>query len=211
MQVLSIYNRGLLMKEVNQTSRTITDQMQRTVSASTPPSTFNNQTFIIVSGITAGAEDRGGRFCPGNYSYVWNYAKTIKDNISTPNTIGTGASAKKVRFARVPDKGGNLCIPDASTGALPAIATTAEAVELLGNSTYGLQLYNLSVTSNTNSYNPISSQRLYFIDITLGTSDNKAISAGSGSRQCKAPAESGSDQNFCSVNNFSFIARAGNM
>ena len=66
-QIINTYNRGLLMKEVNQVGRTVTDQMQRTISSSTPSSTVNIVKFTNPSN---SSEVTGGRLCLGNYSYI---------------------------------------------------------------------------------------------------------------------------------------------
>ena len=65
-QVANIYNRGIILKEVNQTSRAISDELESSLRSS---STFSTE-----------ADDKryvnnqwGGRMCLGQYSYIWNY------------------------------------------------------------------------------------------------------------------------------------------
>ena len=205
MQIINTYNRGLLMKEVNQVGRTVTDQMQRTIASSSPSSTVNIVKFTNPSNST---EITGGRFCLGNYSYIYNFAKTLKEtSITTQNKIGN--SGPKVGFIRVPDEGGNYCKP-ASNGTYNVVSTTTEMVDVLSKGAYSLTLYNLNVESPVSSYDSVSGQRLYYVDVSLGASDYKAIEVGSDNR-CKAPSEDDADQNYCSVSNFSFVARAGNI
>ena len=95
-------------------------------------------------------------------------------------------------------------------GVYSVIPAAAEKVDMLSGGAYSLTLYDLSVVSAAKSYDSISGQRLYYINITLGTSDYKAIDVDNGKR-CKAPSEEGSDQNYCSISGFSFVARAGNI
>ena len=204
-QIINTYNRGLLMKEVNQVGRTVTDQMQRTISSSTPSSTVNIVKFTNPSN---SSEVTGGRLCLGNYSYIYNFAKTLKESsINTQNKIGSSGS--KVGFIRIPDEGGNYCKP-ANNGTYNVIPAALERVDMLSSSAYSLTLYNLGVVSPSSSYDSVSGQRLYYIDVSLGTSDYKAIEAGNDSR-CKAPSDEGADQNYCSISSFPFVARAGNI
>ena len=206
MQVLNIYNRGLLIKEVNQTGRTVTDQMQRTISASIPGPTIS---VVKMTNPSDSTEEIGGRFCLSNYSYIWNYGKTLSTSVTTANVFATGTPAnQKVNFIRVPDVGGSYCQPD-NNGLYKKISRTG-ATEVLSTRGYGLVLYNMFVTSGSNNFDSASSQRLYYIDMTIGTSDYNAIDVSAG-RSCKAPSQSGSDQDYCSINSFSFVARAGNM
>ena len=128
-------------------------------------------------------------------------------SITTQNKIGN--SGPKVGFIRVPDEGGNYCKP-ASNGTYNVVSTTTEMVDVLSKGAYSLTLYNLNVESPVSSYDSVSGQRLYYVDVSLGTSDYKAIEVGSDNR-CKAPSEDDADQNYCSVSNFSFVARAGNI
>ncbi len=205
MQIVGIYNRGLLMKEVNQVSRTVTDQMQRTISSSTPSEAVN---IVKITNPANSSDVTGGRLCLGNYSYIYNYAKTLKDaSISTQNKIG--ASGAKVGFIRVADEGGALCVPD-SMGIYSVIPTTASKVDMLSSGAYSLTLYKLDVVSSPSSYDSVSGQRLYYLDVTLGTSDYNAVDINNDNR-CKAPSEEGADQNYCSISGFSFVARAGNI
>lgn len=205
MQILSLYNKGLLMKEVNQTGRTVTDQMQRTISSSVPSAAVNT---VVMTNPANTSEKTGGRFCLSNYSYVWNYAKSLKTTVSTPNVYSTGSPAnEKVRFVRVPDAGGSYCQLDAS-GKYKQVVR-ADAVEMLSTSSYSLVLHDLSVVSGANNFDAASNQRLYYIDVVVGTNDYKAIDVSSG-RSCKPPSEGDSDQDYCAINGFSFVARAGN-
>src|SRR6218665_2336873 len=73
-QMATIYNKGMTVKEVNQTSRDISDDLKRSFSAS--------QVFVVNTDpaidstdyvrIKLGSEIVGGRLCTGTYSYIWN-------------------------------------------------------------------------------------------------------------------------------------------
>lgn len=205
MHIVNVYNRGMLIKEVNQLGRTITDQMQRTVGASVPNPIFPGDTFHQVINPARPSEGAtGGRLCLGNYSYIWNYAKTLKESsITTPNT----KSGKKVGFIRVADVGGQLCVKN-SSGAFPVIPAALETLELLPEGERGLKVYSLNVSSPARAYDDKSLQRLYYIDISIGTSDYRAIEGG---RECKPPTADQADQNYCAINSFSFAARTGSV
>ena len=194
---------------MNQTGRTITDQMQRTIASSTPS---ENVQIVENYKLDGTGESTGGRFCLGNYSYIWNYGKTLQDSIITENIYkeGTSASGNAIKFIKVPDVGGYYCMKDEDTELYPVI-DGSEAIEMLSNDRHGLVLYDMVINSGSNAYDSISNQRLYYVEAVVGTSDYKTIDVTTGGRSCKPPSDSESDQSFCSINSFSFVGRAGNI
>lgn len=118
-QVMSNYNKGLAVKQINQTARTVMQEMTGLIQG-TSASVINT------------AYLGNGRVCFGGVSYVWNV------NGATTNKYTTGSSFTMVR---VNDAAGALC-----SGALPAV-DPANASELLGNSVW-VQQINVAVSSN---------------------------------------------------------------
>lgn len=118
-QVIGNYNKGLAVKQINQTARTIVEEMGRLAQA-TSASTINT------------AYINNGRVCLGGVSYVWNIkgADTNKDT--------TGAV---VGMVRVNDPAGSLC-----AAALPTV-NAANASELLSGQVW-VQQVGVTVSGN---------------------------------------------------------------
>ncbi len=101
-QVMRTYNKGLAVKEINQTARVTLDDMARVAGSS-------DINAINVNALT------NGRLCFGSVSYVWN----IED--ATTNKFA-GATPTPVTFVRVDDTGGTLCTP--SGGVYPNVSSS---------------------------------------------------------------------------------------
>lgn len=104
-QVLRTYNKGLAIKEINQTARAVTEDMTRVIRATSQ--------YSIV---TAPLVDPGGnkaRVCFDGVSYVWNFTN------SSANQYTDGS---RVTLARVDDPGSSLCTP--SGGVYPNVDRT---------------------------------------------------------------------------------------
>src|SRR5690349_16391653 len=65
LQVLRTYNKGLAVKEINQTARTIVEELSRSVRSATPTS---------INTAPNDATPSQNRMCIGGVSYVWNTA-----------------------------------------------------------------------------------------------------------------------------------------
>jgi type II secretory pathway pseudopilin PulG len=170
LQVIRTYNKGLAVKEINQTSRTIVEELSRAIKSAT--STTVNVT-------PNQATPSHSRICVGGVSYVWNVAG---GNINKYSSTGN----PPVTLARVDDPGGALC--SLSTGTYPNV-DQADALELLSNRVW---VQSLTVTKDTVT-------NLATISLQLSTSDDPASPLletvpGSGVR-CKGRA---GDQ-FCAV------------
>ncbi|MNH50517.1 hypothetical protein D3C73_21420 [compost metagenome] len=193
MQISNIYSKGLLLKSVNQTGRDLSDALQRDIKGSAP--------FDITSASKFVPTPHGGRLCLGQYSYVWNYGKTLElsggpDVILYDNDI-------PVRMARVLDAGGQIC-----TNAAPAQRIArANATELLAG-TDKLDLALHTFTINSSAPDAAIGQALYSVSFTLGTNDRQSLQTGDTS--CRPPNDNDSNWEFCAVNVFDFTTRAGN-
>ena len=141
-QVMSTYNKGLAIKEINQTARAVTEDMSRIIRGSSS-----------LSVITAPLTDPGGnkaRVCFGNVSYVWNF---------TNASLNKYTDGSRVPFARVDDSGGALCTP--SGGIYPDV-NRSSATELITDRVW---VHQLTVMSSING-------ELLDIFLQLSTADD---------------------------------------
>jgi len=206
-QIANIYNRGIILKEVNQTSRVISDELDSALRGS---STFS----LDPSARRYVSNAWGGRMCLGQYTYVWNYGSALSSSNSNrnqytgANTSGNvitenGVTRYEISFVKVPDAGGAYCVPDVN-GKYANISPT-NAVELLRTGDHTLAIHAFSVVSNATSKDALSAQQLYKIAFTLGTSNLGAMN--STQTACKAPSEPGADLNYCAVQQFTLVLR----
>ncbi|MEI6228576.1 MAG: hypothetical protein WCP11_00915 [Candidatus Saccharibacteria bacterium] len=188
-QIGNIYNRGITLKAVNESGRSIASELQRSVSSSPVFSLDDN--YIV--------KDWGGRLCTGQYSYVWNYAPFISANDSRLNAYD--GDTNQIRFIKVIDQNSKYCTEDVS--GLPKISKS-DATELLNVGDQSMSIHDFSISSN--AYDSKTKQQLYNIKFLIGTSDMATINDGT----CKPPSEAGSDMTYCAINEFNITVRAGN-
>lgn len=195
-QIGNIYNKGITLKQVNQAGRSLTDELQRTLAASSA---------IDVSGATGSRYQKqpgGGRLCMGKYSYVWNYGKALAGAPGAPaivNQYATGTD--QIRFAKVVDTGASLCQD------MNKKIVQSDSIELLDEGDRNLVVHDMEL-QQTVPTDPVTGQALYALTLTLGTNDREQLTTGDTS--CKPPAQVGGDTTYCAVNTFDIIARAGN-
>lgn len=206
MQIMSIYNKGITIREVNQVGRAISEDMQRTIAASTPfevaPKTGDesdpdDSRYVVQEG--------GGRLCTGAITYAWNYGNTkeLSGDEGRPSVYNTyQGGGDVIRLVRVNDPGGLLCID--MTEQIPR----EHATELLLEGDRNLAIQKLSVSAESAGRDDASGQALYAIDLVLGTNDQEQINAST--ITCLPPDEGSGSEEFCAINQFSIIARAGN-
>ena len=187
-QVGSIYNKGVTLQEVNQAGRSLSTDFQRTIAQSIPFDASTTDHFREQSG-------NGGRLCTGRVSYLWNYGKGLADN--TP--INRYDDGTPITFARVSDPGGTLCIN------LGLVAARADSTELLDQGDHNLAVHELSISSPSVAS---VSQQMYSIRFILGTND--AAQLETNNQSCRPPSEGAGNEDYCAVNQFEIVARAGN-
>jgi len=202
-QISNIYNRGLTLKEVNQAGRSVSNELQRSITSTAA--------FTIETGIGSRyvKNDWGGRLCTGQYSYIWNYGKAVKNNSpsgSSLNVYDTVDRQPLINFVKVIDSGGIYC-----TEPSRAVAR-ADATELLNVGDHSLAIHKLSIISNATATDTKTRQRLYTINFAIGTNDgtNDQSALNADASTCLAPDVEGSDLAYCSVQEFTIVARAGN-
>lgn len=199
-QIIHIYTKGLTVREVNQAGRTISEDIQRTIATTAPfkvsPANQSDSKYITRTG--------GGRLCTGAYTYAWNYGKTsdLSEDNSLPSAYNRYVSGRDVvRFVKVSDTGGALCANPSSP------VPNAQAKELLTAGDRNLAVQELSVIPG--SRDDASGQALYAVSFTLGTNDHAQLNP-SGTACLPPNAEDGGYENFCAVNQFDLVVRAGN-
>ena len=186
-QVMTTYNKGLAVKEINQTARAITEDMSRIIRAASRYS-------VTTSPLTDPSGSKA-RVCFNGVSYVWNF---------TNSSANTYTDNSRISFARVNDPGSSLCVP--SAGVYPQVDRT-KATELLTDRVW---VHQLTVT-------PTVGGGFYDIFMQLSTADDTASPALTYDMSNPDPlkrvmCKGGSSGQFCSVANFSTTvnARGGN-
>lgn len=200
-QIGNIYNKGITLREVNQAGRTISDDLQRSIASAVP---FDVTPKVDASPATANSKyvvrDGGGRLCLGRYTYAWNYGKSIAGDAGAPALYNKYNDGSTVRFAKVADPNGNLC-------ADPTVAVQrSDATEMLVSGDRDLVIHGFTIS--TNAQDATTGQAIYAISMILGTNDHAQLTTNDTS--CKPPADGAGVENYCSVNQFDIIARAGN-
>lgn len=201
-QISNIYTKGITLREVNQAGRTLTDEFQRSIASSVP---FDVTPRIDNSPATAASKyvkwDGGGRLCLGSYSYAWNYGRALAGGTGAPpvlNKYATGSAA--IRFVKVLDPNGGLCAN------LDSPIDASKASEILSSGDRDLVLHNFKIAKTESDAS--FGQSLYAISFLVGTNDREQLAANDAS--CKPPAEGVGGEDYCSVNQFEIVARAGN-
>lgn len=199
-QISNIYNQGVTLKELNQSSRAISSNLQRGISASSP--------FAIEGSVPATRfvkqGDWGGRLCVGQYSYIWNYGKAINNNSPSGSSLNVYATNQStiIRFVRAIDSNGSYCTTPTKK------VIDADAVELMNIGDHSLALHNFSIVSPSSAIDTKTSERLYTMTFTIGTNDQNALVADSSA--CKSPSVAGADPSYCAVQEFTLVVRTGN-
>ena len=198
-QIGNIYNRGLILKEINQVGRSIDDELKRSISKSAPfiVDQADPDTKYIVIGSNA-----GGRLCLGQYSYIWNYGNYIQSGLDTRNRYTDGGS--DIRFVKISDPGASYCGAKKAQNIDNSPTSLKKPVELLNPGQSNLAIQSFSITSS--AIDSKTKQQLYNIVFLIGTNNQQALKDNA---SCKPPNESGSDLNFCAINEFKLTVRAG--
>lgn len=202
-QISNIYNKGITLREVNQVGRSLSDELQRSIASSTP---FDVTPKVDESPATATSKyvvrDGGGRLCLGNYTYAWNYGKALTGGTGAPAVFNKYNDNTSVLFAKVADASGELC----ENAALEQPIERDKATDLVSSGDRDLVVHSFTIARTSEDAN--AGQALYAISMVIGTNDREQLVTGSTS--CKPPATGVGDEDYCSVNRFDLVARAGN-
>jgi len=197
-QIANIYNRGLIIKELNQVSREIGDELELAMRSSSA--------FSITPGANRYVNNStGGRLCMGQYTYVWNYGKAID---AKKQDLNVDTEGRVIVFSKVQDTGASYCTPG-TNGTYPKI-DPSKASEMIQSSEHALWIHAFTVSSEPTASDPLSSQQLYRISFSLGTADIKALN--NTQTACVTPDVDpiNSDLNYCSIQKFTIVLRAVN-
>jgi type II secretory pathway pseudopilin PulG len=197
-QIANIYNRGLLLKEVNQVSRSIGDELDRSMRSASIFSLDPSANRYV-------SNTAGGRLCLGQYTFVWNYRAAVVANNPDLNRY---TNNQLMTFAKVPDPGSSLCVRGVNPPYRYPNVNPSGATELVPNGDHTLSIHAVTVASASTAEDILSSQRLYRISFVLGTSDLNALD--STRTACKPPSQPGADLTYCSVQQFTLVLRVVN-
>lgn len=183
-QIMSTYNKGLAVKEINQTARTTMDDMTRIIQSSSASS-------IVTSALTTDPATSNARVCFGGVSYVWNFKNIVLNKYTDGTTVN---------FARVNDPGSAMCIKVA--GAYPNVDKT-KATELLSGNVWVQQI---DVTPGVNN-------TFFDVFIQLSTVDDPTSPAityawSNPALEQRVTCQGGSTGQYCAVANFSTSVNA---
>jgi len=197
-QISSIYTKGITIKQVNEAGLELSSDLQRSIQSSAKFDASGDgdaKSFVRLQGTNS------GRLCLGSYSYAWNYGEDIAkiaENQTLPNHYEIGASNKvPIRFVKVADANKQMCKTDAD-GAYPDIPSTDQSTELLATGDRDLAIHEFTITGSED-------KGLYAITLVLGTNDRGLLQ----DNECKVPSDSQGGEDYCAVNKFDIVARAG--
>jgi type II secretory pathway pseudopilin PulG len=204
MQISVIYNKGLTTRAVNEAGQLISADVKRSLDSSKS---------IAVKYAENGGVPTGGRLCTDLTVYAWNYGKYLNDT-NAFNQFQTGlgpAPNKPIRFVKFPSGGIDYCT--AVHGVYPDVPVGANDVLTAGDVNLAVHAFSINKDSGGAYGEPVFGdtsgvQRIYQISIVIGTSEQSILESNVDG--CKAPTNRIDDQ-YCSVNRFSFTARAGNV
>lgn len=197
-QISNIYNKGITLREVNQAGRAVSDDLQRSINNSAPfdlAAQGDQATYINLG--------NGGRLCVGKYSYLWNYGKAISDGqpSSQLNKYQDNGSTY-IRFAKAVDGDHSLCKNNGSEQ-----PKQSDVTELLATGDRDLAIHSFKI-SRTADESSIG-ESMYAISFVLGTNDQSLLTTNDAS--CQPPSDAAGGEDYCSVNQFDIVARAGNL
>lgn len=203
-----IYNSGLTVKEVNEVSRTISNDIANDItnspsfSVTTPSSQYVNSNPNGTIG-----QAPSGRLCLGTYSYIWNYGWALAQ-ANSGVSVYSGKS-DPIHLVRVPDASAAYCAVDGTGQLTKAKIDPTNAVELLNSTDHDVVVHQFQVTSSTKAVDSVTGEQLYAVTFTLGTNDQAALQPDptTGILACKPPSVSGSDLAYCTIQQFSLVAR----
>ncbi|OYX39816.1 hypothetical protein B7Z00_00115 [Candidatus Saccharibacteria bacterium 32-50-10] len=204
-----IYNKGLVIQSVNQAGRDVGDILRRDFLQTDARSVSGSGGDRVIM-ISDTSQQRSGRFCLGGYSYIWNTPQALSAERQSRGSASGGLvvdqSGEPISFVRVVDEGGALCQQNPTGGYQLTLPTNDRVTHLLkrqSDSEVVLGVYSLSVSPVV--LLPDSSEGLYRLKFTLGTSEVSEINTAS--QSCRPPSDSQANDDFCAINQFEMIVR----
>ena len=211
-QAGKMYSRGIALRSVNQSGRSIDTVMRQdflqTNSRQVSKNSDNTLIFTTNNIIGGVSKPINRRFCLGSYSYIWNTPEVIDSDGGTYDESAVVLSEKPINFARVVDPNAILCEVDASGKYLNELDAFIDGVTHLLKmpdadgevvlAVHSLQFLPVAVIDD-------QPEALYRITMTIGTSKMSEINTAD--QSCRPPAEGESNFEFCAINQFDTIVR----
>lgn len=211
-QAGKMYSRGIALRSVNQSGRSIDMVMRQDFlqTNSRQISKNSDDTLIITTNniMDGVSKPINRRFCLGSYSYIWNTPEVIDNDGGAYDESAVVLSEKPINFARVVDPNAILCEVDASGKYLNELDTFVDGVTHLLKmpdadgevvlAVHSLQFLPVAVIDD-------QPEALYRITMTIGTSKMSEINTAD--QSCRPPAEGESNFEFCAINQFDTIVR----
>lgn len=214
-QIATVYNRGMTLKEVNQSARDISDDMRRSFSTSqafavnTDGSDSTDHVTVKSGGVIV-----GGRLCTGTYSYVWNIAKAIETSDANLTRIlsSGGVAQEAIRFVRIPDIDKKYCLKTGAGLTYRNIinADARQMTDLLDAGDHELALQAFKISTTDRAYDASTNQRLYTVVYTVGSGATSAMDLTATPIKCLDPGMPNANTVYCNVQQFTIVLRVGN-
>lgn len=203
----AIYSKGMALKDINQSSRLIAGDLQRTLVSE---NVGNISTSNYATTPTTGAPI-SGRFCAGTYSYVWNTINAVAgDGYAIAESPTSG---NLISLVRVQDPGGTYCARDTSGNLVVQnslrTGDLAKSVQLITKGDHSLALTNFSVQTSSTLADATTGQRIIAVSYGIGSGNPTAMNAAK--TACLPAGDVNSDPVYCNVQQFNSIFRSGGM
>lgn len=194
--ITNLYSKGLTIKSINQAGRDLGASIRRDATS------LSSVATPLIQPDVAGAGELG-RLCLGSFSYIWSPAAKLSDNTAVTYSDTTDTP---IVLARVADAGGSYC-RQLADGSYRTDVQRAQSSELLPADQGDYALHSFSLERVPAMGLPATGEVLYDIRYTVGTNDQGSIDTVD--RSCKPPEDASNNFNFCSVNTFEVMVRAG--
>jgi len=210
-QIGKIYNRGLILSSLNTVGRDISDVLRRDFLQTDRRKISVGESGGAIIQLRDGGNIYSGRFCLGDYSYLWNTAETLdaftKGTLSASNkAVVRSSSGDIVNFIRVADSDGSLCRIQAD-GRYKTEIDESNKVTHLAKRQSGkevvLAVHDIQVRPVVEANE--RPDGLYHLTFTLGTSSLSEINTVD--KSCKPSGDDQSNAEFCAINQFNMIVR----
>lgn len=206
-QAGQIYNRGIILKSVNQSGRDISDTLRRDFTGTDQRMIVRSGASInspIVHTINGGGGQASGRFCLGGYSYLWNNPRVLDGGPDSAGVVKDSAN-NPINFVRVVDQEADLCNKSSSGAYISVLEDDSRVTHLLKTKADSedvvLSIHSLSVERVASVSD--GNDGLFEVKFTIGTSKLSEINGQS----CRPPVDQESNLEFCAINQFNMIAR----
>lgn len=201
-QMINMYKKGVAIRDVNQTGRNISLDLQSTLRSG---GKISDDDFFVYRN---GDKPIYGSLCNGQYSYVWNYGSALNINGGDGNyniikfkNSNSNDKNQQLRFVKVKDNSKYIC-ELARMKKLSDYIEQKSAIEIIKPSESELAVHDFNIIRGVED--SLSNQSLYFIDFVIGTFIEPNLLTIDGS--CKV----GNDQtieNQCAINKFELSIR----